>query len=187
MPDTPTENKVQFGLKNVHYAKKTGVSTWATPKAVPGAVNLNLKPEGELKKFYADNMLFYRSQANNGYSGDLELARITDEMLEDIWGMTVDTNGVIKENANTQPASFALLFEIDGDANNEMYCLYDVFAERPPIASKTKEESNDPQTTSLSITAAPLEDGSVSTRTTKTTPAATKSAWYNAVYTGPST
>lgn len=184
MPE-PVENKVQFGLKNVYYAKKTGANTWATPKRIPGAVNLNLKPEGELKKFYADDMLYYRSHANNGYSGDIEFARIPDEMRTDIWGMTTDTNGVIKENANVEEASFALLFEIDGDENQEKYCLFDVNADRPPIASKTKEDSKDPQTTSLSITAAPLENGDVFIRTTKSTDSTVKTNWYSSVYTGP--
>lgn len=181
---TPTENKVQFNLKNVYYAKKTGDSTWATPKPVPGAVSVALKPEGELKKFYADGLVYYRSSANNGYSGDIEFARIPDSMRSDIWGMTEDSNNVIVENANTESASFALMFEIDGDADEELYCLYDVSAERPSIASKTNEETKEPQTTSLALTAIPLTDGKVFARTTASTSAAVKAAWNTTVYTG---
>ena len=45
-----TENKVQFNLKNVHYALLTETITegtvgysWAVPVRVPGAVNLSLE------------------------------------------------------------------------------------------------------------------------------------------------
>ena len=47
------ENKVQFNLKNVHYAVETetindGVASYSygTPVAVPGAVTLTMAPEG---------------------------------------------------------------------------------------------------------------------------------------------
>ena len=39
------ENKVQFGLKNVHYAVRNE-SGYAAPVSVPGAVNLSLDAEG---------------------------------------------------------------------------------------------------------------------------------------------
>ena len=50
------ENKVKFGLKNVHYAVRTSGGA-GTVKSVPGAVNLSLSPQGDTNKFYADNRI----------------------------------------------------------------------------------------------------------------------------------
>lgn len=184
------ENKVQFGLKSVYYAVLTpaatpgGVPTYSTPVALPGAVTLTLDPVGEVSPFYADNITYYTSVANNGYSGDLEIAMIPDAMLADVWGIEADDAGVIVENSNTQPKSFALLYQIDGDQNNRLYCLYNCSATRPGIGSTTITETKEPQTQSVSITASALADGRVLARTTESTESATVSGWFTSVYTG---
>ena len=185
------ENKVRFNLKNVHYALLTEtvntsgqtVYSWGTPKAVKGAVSLDLSQEGEVSPFYADGIVFYRSISNNGYSGSLEMARFSDEMMKDVWGDTLGTTSkVLTENANTNAKAFALLFEVDGDADEEYYCLYNVKGTRPNIGSQTNEESKDPQTQSSDITAIPLADGRILARTTANTPTATKTAWWTTVF-----
>ena len=184
------ENKVQFNLKNVHYAVLTetkvgGTSnySWGTPVAVPGAVNLNLEQQGEITKFYADGIVYYQSPVNNGYEGDLEMARIVDKMLQDVWGMTLGTTSkVLTENANTEAKAFALLFQIDGDADEDCYVLYNCTGTRPGIAAKTKEDTKEPQTQSSTISAAPLGNGNVMARTTSETPEVTKNSWFSQVF-----
>lgn len=184
------ENKVQFNLKNVHYAVLTETTTggvtsysWGTPVAVPGAVNLNLEQQGEITKFYADGIVYYQSPVNNGYEGDLEMARIVDKMLQDVWGMTLGTTSkVLTENANTEAKAFALLFQIDGDADEDCYVLYNCTGTRPAIAAKTKEDTKEPQTQSSTISAAPLGNGNVMARTTSETPEATKNSWFSQVF-----
>lgn len=183
MPETSKENKVQFNLKNVHYAVKTG-ATYGTPVPVPGAVNLNLSAEGDSTPFYADGMVYYQSVANNGYSGDLEIALVPIQMLKDIWGFAEDTNKVIVEDSNVEPAAFALLFQIDGDSTDSLYVMYSVTAQRPAIASATTEASKTPQTQSLSMSAIPNESGKVMARTTAETAASVKENWFKSVYTG---
>ncbi len=184
------ENKVQFNLKNVHYSvlTKTQTSsgttyTFGTPVKVPGAVNLSLSQQGSIQKFYADGIVYYQAAQNNGYEGDLEMARFIDQMLQDIWGHTLGaTSKVLTENANATPKDFALLFQIDGDADNDLYVLYNCVGTRPAISSKTNEETKDPVTQTSTISATPLEDGRVMARTTSETPAATKAAWFNSVF-----
>ena len=186
------ENKVRFNLKNVHYAvltetrSTTGVVSysWATPVHVAGAVSLDLSAEGETSPFYADGIVFYQTVSNNGYSGSLEMARIPDSMMKDVWGDTLgSTSKVLTEMSNVEPKSFALLFEVDGDADEEYYCLYNVKGNRPAIGSQTTEDSKDPQPQSFDIAAIPLEDNRILARTTTDTPSATKTSWFSTVFT----
>lgn len=180
------ENKVQFNLKNVHYAKVTALSPtpmFDTPVHVPGAVSLSLEQQGEITKFYADGIVYYQSSSNNGYEGDLEMARFPDQMIQDIWGDTLtETDNVLIENANTQPESFALLFQIDGDVTNSLYCMYNCVATRPNIESETTNESKEPKTQTSTISCAPLPDGTVRARTTATTTEDVISNWFKTVY-----
>lgn len=186
------ENKVQFGLKNVHIAKLTttinsGVITYTygTPSAELGAVTLTLDPSGDVSPFYADNIVFYNAVANNGYSGTLEMARYSDKFMTDILGYTLTTTGkVLMENSTAEPSPFALLYQIDGDENDQYYVLYNCTITRPGVGSTTITETKTPQTQSATITAAPRADGLVFARTTDTTPTATKTAWFSTVYEG---
>lgn len=181
MPDT-IENKVRFGLKNVHYAIWNG-TTFGTPVAVPGAVSLDMSPSGDTSKFYADNIAFYTTVANQGYEGTLELAKIPDGMLEDIWGYTIgSTSKVLTESAFTEAKTFALLFQIDGDQNNDHFVIYNCTGARPNIGSQTIEASKEPRTQSIELTAAPMSDGKVFAKTTKDTPSGTITAWYTTVF-----
>ena len=183
------ENKVQFNLKNVHYAMRTTegeTPSWNTPVAVPGAVNLSLKQQGELTKFYADGIVYWQSSSNNGYEGDLEMARFPDQMRQDVWGEElVATDNVLIENANVQPKPFALLFQIDGDKTNNMYCLYNCNATRPSVAASTNSENKEPKTESCTISAVPLDNGNVKAATTATTTEEVRNNWFKKVYEKP--
>lgn len=180
------ENKVQFNLKNVHYAiitEGTSGISFGTPVAVPGAVSLNLDPQGGITPFYADGIVYYNAVANNGYAGDLEMARFPDQMMQDIWGYSIgSTSKVLTENATVEPKNFALLYQIDGDQNSNYYVLYNCSAARPGVGSSTTTDSKEPQTQTAAISAAPLADGKIMARTTADTPTATKTGWFTTVF-----
>ena len=153
MPDT--NNKVKFGLSNVHIAKITeseGKITYGTPFAVPGAVSLTAEPEGDTTPFYADNIKYYIAVANNGYTGDLEIAMTPKEFLTQILGQEEDTNGALIESSDDVNARFALMGEIEGDAKKRRFIYYDCTATRPSAEMNTIEESKEPQTDTISIT-----------------------------------
>ncbi len=181
------KNKVKYNLKNVHAAILTkgddGTFTYGTPQAIPGAVSISLDAEGESSPFYADGIVYFRSTANNGYSGDLEIALIPEWFRTDILQEAKDANGVLVERSdNTESVYFALLFEFDGDVNAIRHVLYNCTASRPSIESETKEDTIEPGTETLSLTADPREDGLVKSRTGDTTSDETHAGWYSAVY-----
>lgn len=184
-------NKVKYNLKNVHAAKLTetvldGVVSYSydTPKAIPGAVSISLDAEGETSPFYADGIVYFRSTTNNGYSGDLEIALIPEWFRTEILQETLDSNGVlVEESKNEENVKFALMFEFDGDVNAIRHVLYNCSSSRPSIESETKEETIEPGTETLSITADPRSDGMVKARTGDTTNKNAYDNWYKEVYT----
>lgn len=182
--ETVVYNKVKFNLKNVHYAKKSSTG-YSTPVSIPGAVSLSLSPTGEETAFYADGIKYFKTNSNNGYEGDLEIAKITDTFRKDILGETEDTNKVLTENATALPSEFALGFEVDGDASGTKFWYYSCVAARPSHEAKTSEESITPDTDKLTLTISPLADGKVRAKTTEETTASTVSGWFTSVYTGP--
>lgn len=183
-------NKVKYNLKNVHAAvltetveNGTTVYSYGTPKAIPGAVSIALDAEGESSPFYADGIVYFRSVTNNGYSGDLEIALIPEWFRTEILQEELDEKGVlIEKSTNAESTKFALLFEFDGDVNAIRHVMYKCTASRPSIESETKEDTIEPGTEKLTITADPRADGLVKARTGDEVDQATYQSWYQSVY-----
>ena len=184
-------NKVKFGLKNVYFAKATideatNTATYGTPVRWPGAVNLSLDAEGGTNKFRADNIDYYVSQTNNGYSGDFESALIPDAFRTEILGDVVDENGVQIEDAGAQTVQFALIFQFEGDQNAVRHVLYNCTATRPAINGQTTEEETEPNTETLTITAVAIHNATLDKNIVKAKVGADNAsvyaAWFNAVY-----
>ena len=188
MADT---NKIKYGIKNCYYAvatiSTTGTATYSSPVALPGAVSISLDAQGDTTKFYADNIVYFTTVSNNGYEGDLELAKVPDQFLTDCLGFIRDASGVLVEDAGATPAHFALMFQFEGDVNAKRTVLYNCVASRPTVAGSTKEESIEPQTETISITAttvynAVLNKDLVKASCTETSASAAYNGWLSAVY-----
>ena len=189
MPNTA--NKIKYGIKNVYYAVATiaadGSATYATPKPLKGAVSLSMDPQGDSTPFYADNIVYYVSVANNGYEGDLELALIPDDFLVDILGMVKNTDNIIYEDAGADPVHFALLFQFEGDQKATRHVIYNCTATRPSASGSTKEDSIEPETESVTITAttiyvADLDKDIPKAKTTVDTADTIYNGWFTSVY-----
>ena len=179
-------NKVKFGLRNVYYAvgetDADGAMTYESPVRIPGAVNMTMDPQGDTTPFYADDIIYFTSTANNGYQGTLEVALIPDSFRTDVLGETADSKGVFVETAGAATKEFALLFEFQGDVNAIKHVFFRVAATRPAVNGQTQEASITPQTEILNITAMPrINDHVVKARCPQTSQA--YATWYNAVYT----
>lgn len=181
-------NKVQFGLRNVYYSKITlGADndyTYATPVAINGAVSLSLSPNGSKSDFYADDSVFYSVAPNQGYTGSLNIAMLTDDFKKDILGMQTDTNGALVENADDIMSPFALAFEVQGDVAGRRTWLYHCTCERAETNAETKQDSVSPQTDTLNISIVPrLSDKAVKVTLEKTTTSETAyNSFFTAVY-----
>lgn len=179
-------NKVKYNLKNTHYAMLTvgedGAVTYGTPTPMPGSVSISLDANGEPEKFYADGIAYYVINNNMGYDGDLELAMIPESFRTEALREKLDDKGVLIENAQVELASFALLFEFDGDVKHIRHVLYNCAASRPGIEGKTNEDSREVQTETLTIKATPLANGMVKAKTGNTTDATVYADWYKKVY-----
>lgn len=179
-------NKVKFGLSQLYYSVLTetdGEYTWATPVAIPGAVSISLDPSGETSTFRADDIDYYVTASNNGYEGDLEVAIFPESFRTDVLGETsTETDNVLIENANTRPKPFALLFQFEGDQSGTRHVLYNCSTTRPAVSSQTTDETIEPVTETVTITASPLSDGVVKASTNAQTTGTVYNGWFTKVY-----
>ena len=154
-------NKVRYGLRNTKYAVyNPATASYGEVKELKGAVSLSLSLEGgDSSDFYADDGIYHTfAGTNGGYSGDLELARITDEVRVDLLGEAVDdTTGVQYEKTTAEPAEFAIITEMQGDSGPIGFAFYNCKANRPEIQANTKGESPDVDTDTLSLRIAARE------------------------------
>ena len=188
------QNKVKFGLKNVHYASVSEVTslgvtttTYGTPKSWAGAVNLEVNPtSSDASVFRADDSDYYIvSGSSQGFDGTYECAYVPEDVETDVMGAVKDNNGVICEYANDEVKYIALMFEIDGDNSGRRYLVPKVKFDKPSISAETTgTDGNTPKTSSLTFKAAPRpDDGLARLHTGDTTPDATYNNWFNTVYT----
>ena len=158
-------NKVHFGIKNVHYALVTETTTTAgtsttygSPVAMPGAVSIDLSANQETTEFYADDGVYYITQNDATYEGDLTIADIPDQFKKDVFGDKEDSSGVLVETTGNPVKYFALMFETTGDAGGHRTLFYKCSATRPNASGQTKEETTEVQPMTLSIKAIPRVD-----------------------------
>ena len=181
-------NKIKFGISHLYYVPVTstsaeGVITYGTVTPWPGAVSLSLDAQGTTNPFYADNVIYWQAEASSGYEGDLEVALIPDSFRVDIMGETLDSKGFYVEKSNSVPKEFALLFQFEGDESATRHCFYRCTATRPSVSGSTKEDTIEPQTETVTLTAmGRINDTVVKSRcpyTSSTTSA--YALWFDAV------
>lgn len=166
------ENKVKYGLKNVHVwpitAESASETTYGEVIKISGAVSLSLKTKGENVQFYADDTVYFSEYSNDGYEGDLEIALVPKAFEIGILGMVEDKNGAIVESKDSKPKKYAMAFEFDGDITQTRHILYNCTSSRADIEGKTTEGKKDPQTEKISIVVMPrMNDGYVKAKMVK--------------------
>ena len=184
-------NKIKYGISNVFYAIGTpgtnNTMTYSTPVAFPGAVSLSLEPQGDNVPFYADNVIYWVGNGNTGYQGDFEVARVVDSFKEDVLGMIKDGKNVLVEDMNAPAVHFALLFQFEGDVKATKHIMYNCTCTRASDAGSTKNETIEPQTETLTITATSIYSSALDTEIVKaeaneSSDSTTYSNWTSTVY-----
>jgi phi13 family phage major tail protein len=137
----------------------TTILGYETPIPVEGAVNLALDPEGEESTFYADNGPYFTFTSNNGYSGDLELAKLPDAIAVPMLGYLLDAQGMVIEVAGGDQRPFALLCQYKGDKKNRKMVFYNCNASRPNEEHTTQEDGIEVNTQTLPLIIQPIEIG----------------------------
>jgi phi13 family phage major tail protein len=156
-------NKVTFGLTNVHYALATqgsdGSWTFSTPKRLVGAQEITTEAIGGSTQVYADDKVIATLVSNSGTTVTLKFTEIDDDFKKDIFGFKTDTNGNFVEIINNETKTFALGYEIQGDTKARRIWYYLCTATPSGDASKSKADSIEANSISLTITARPIEAG----------------------------
>lgn len=181
-------NKIKYGLEQAYYAVITETTdasgnvthSYGSPVALPGAVSLSLDANGELVKFYADDIVYWQGAANNGYEGDFEIAYLPEAVREALLNERKGLNKVYYEYSDRQPKPFAFLFKFLGDGKGRLHVLYNCILSRPAVEGQTTEDTIEPNTETLTISAAPRpNDGLV--KASVDGAEAVASSWFTAV------
>ena len=156
-------NKVTFGLKNVHYAVATpnedDTWTFSEPKRLIGAQELTAEVIAGKTDVYADDRILATLVSNSGSTITLKLTELDDDFKVDALGFARDINGNLIELVTHKIKTFALGYEIQGDAKARRIWYFLCTASPVGDSTKSKAESIEPNSVSLTITARSVEVG----------------------------
>lgn len=157
--------KVQFGLSKLHLFELTETtdsqgnvtSTFGAGVSFPGAVELTLSVESdEPDPFYADDSVFYQPAAmSKGYSGNLTVARLPENIRTAFLNFIKDQDDTIVEVNATERKYFAMTFENQTDEQPIKKVFYKCSFGLPEVSASTLEDQKTPQTESIPISVVP--------------------------------
>jgi len=149
------QNKVRFGLSNFHYGTYTegegGAVSLGTCLAVPGAVSINMDPETAEAIFYADNSKYNVSVRNNGYTGDLVMAKFPDAFKTAVLNYLAIADGGVAESKYLETKPMYIAFEVEGNLKKTRYIVYNVKPGHITENHATTEEDVEVATESLDL------------------------------------
>ena len=153
-----SEGKVWFGISHVVYALDDDGAVGDEWKELPGARTLTVEAENSQNNFYADNMIYWVSSTSSSSTFTLELARVTDEAMHDLFGYTDDAvSGLTLQAANVQFPTFTLGYQYEGDTDTLRGVKYGCTFTQFPENHTTTEDSTEPDTVTI--------DGSIAGKT----------------------
>lgn len=157
-----------IGCEGLHFAllqsetdKVGGTPTWEKPVAVPSLISIDIKDNKETVEFYSDNKLEQVISAFSGKEVTIELGYLTKEIEAMISGNRYE-EGVYIQDANAVAGELALMFKAPLSRGGYRYvCLYKGILTKEESNYKTKEDSVEGQTVSLTGVFAPLASNGI--------------------------
>lgn len=152
---TPDNNKVEFGISNLHVGtynvSSTGVVSLGTPYHQKGAVSLSLDPESDKSDFFADNIKYWSGYVDNGFSGTVKAARFDTAFKTQFLGYAALSGGAIGKVKTATKPNVYLAFEAEGDAEKRRVLLLNATLGEIKREFATIEDKKEPATEELDI------------------------------------
>lgn len=155
MPGSTDTNKVEFGISNLYigtYTDTNGTVTLGTQYHQKGAVNLSLEPDGDDNDFYADNVKYWSGFSDNGFTGEIEVAKFDLEAKKQFFGYVETTGGGFGAVKGASRPQVYVMFQTEGDAQARRVILYNVSLGQINREFATIEDSKEPATETCDIT-----------------------------------
>ena len=157
-------NKVEFGISQLHigtYTVADGVVTLGTPYHQAGAVSFSPEENSEQNTFYADNIAYWSGYSGGTIEGDLEVAMFDDAFKTQFLGYRALTDGGLAYVKNATKPSVYIAFQVEGDAESRRVILYNCSLGSITREYSTVEESVEPTTETIPVTATGVNDNGV--------------------------
>ena len=149
-------NKVLFGISQLHvgtYTEENGTVTLGTPYHQEGAVSFSPEEQSERNTFYADNIAYWSGYSGGTIEGDLEVAMFDDAFKTQFLGYRALSNGGLALVKGATKPNVYIAFQVEGDVEARRVILYNCTFGAISREYSTIEESKEPQTATIAVTA----------------------------------
>jgi phi13 family phage major tail protein len=139
--------KMPIGMKDLFYATlledpKGGLTTYAPPKSLAGAVTGNLNPNGSITPFFSDDGPSVVVTSQGLLELELGIDALEKEVAAEIFGWRIDANGVLLEGDSANQPYLALGWRSETtDGGYKYVWLYKGKIQPPSEEYQTKGES----------------------------------------------
>ena len=158
-------NKVEFGISQLHVGTYTddgeGNITLGSPYHQAGAVSFSPEASSDQNIFYADNIAYYTTYGGGQMEGDLEVAMFDDSFKQNFLGYELLTDGGLAYIKNATKPAVYIAFQVEGDAESRRVILYNCSLGSITREYSTIEESQEPTTETIPVTATGVNDNGV--------------------------
>ena len=127
--------------------------TLGTPYHQKGAVSFSPEEQSENNNFYADNIIYWSGYSGGSIEGDLEVAMFDDDFKTQFLGYRELTNGGLANVKNATKPNVYIAFQVEGDVESRRVILYNCTLGAITREYNTIEESKEPTTETVAVTA----------------------------------